>query len=65
MDGESNGGSKPIELVVGGATDGLQFGWTWMEAKNEITGTRQSLAGRAPNPETEGTVGTAAAELVR
>ena len=65
MDGESNGESQPVVLAVGGASGGLQYGWTWMDAKNEITGTRQSLAGRAPNPETEGTVGTAAAELVR
>ena len=65
MDAESNEGSKPIELLVGGATDGLQFGWTWMDAKSEITGTRQSLAGRPPNAETEGTAGSAAAELVR
>ena len=65
MDEESNGESQPVELVLGGATDGLQYGWTWMDAKNEITGTQQSLARKPPNPETEGTAATAAAELVR
>ena len=65
MDEESNGEFQPVEVVVGGATDGLQYGWTWMDAKSEITGTRQSLAGRPPNAETEGTAGSAAAELVR